>query len=403
MTKSKPQSGGPNQTPPKLRHESPPAPPATEWALRVILVANLILIPLALFAMGEESGPIASLKYLTVGFAAAAAAYGVNRFAIDRLAPLHAIGFRLAGAAAIAGILIVGAGTALGSLTGLIYGAVEARIYQTSEQAVTRHIGLTNDLALGAARIAPLVEGVAQDMERTISCEVRAACLSGTTGGRGPMTRALEIASGEAFGIAEALQAGVLERERLLDDLNGLGADYRALLADETRSLKKRRPELQSLHADVVQRASALREAMPMGLVRAYAADLQAGASIAGDPLRSRALSTYLRDHGQTLADQLGDLPVAEIEAPTFPARPGMLEVLNFIPAFLAIAAIVIVGELCLPLIMYLMAWLKLSWAIERREEASEDQAKPEDGFDGLLDPVEPHASLPTLKAETTP
>lgn len=384
----------------KYRHEGTPSAPATEWALRVILLVNLILVPLALFALGEERGPIASLKYLTIGFAAAAATYAVNRFALERLAPLHAIGFRSAGAAAIIGILITGAGTALGSLTGVLYGAIEARIYQASEQELTSYIGATHELALAGARIGPSVEAVAEDIARTKACEVTSACLSNTSGGPGPMSRALETASGQAFGLVEALQAGQLDRERLLGALNDLGAEYRAVLGDQDRALRERRAELQALHAEILQTASTLREAVPVALVQAYAADLQAGANLRGDPQGSRILSAYLREHGRALADQLDDVPEAHIAVPHFPERPGMLNVLAYVPAFLAIAAIVFVGELCLPITMYAMTFLRLSWEIERREVRAEAPMVSKDGFGGLIDPPKP---IPRPDPETLP
>lgn len=369
-------SGGVTQTQRKSKHKRKPAAPATEWALRVVLVVNLALIPLALMAMGEESGPVANFKYLVVGFAAAAAAYGVNRFALEKLAPLHAIGFSMAGVVAVLGILLTGFGTSLGSFTGITYHSVEAKIYQEAGQDLSEFIGAANEAALVAARVGPGVEAVAQDIDRTSACEILSSCLSRKgNGGAGPMSRALDGAAGEAFGIAKALEAGKAERDDLLDDLNRLNADYHDMLADSNVPMNKRRAAVQAIHAEARQVASALMEAMPMGLVRTYADKLRGGASVAGDRNGSRILSAYLSGHGEAIAAQLDELPEAALVTPNFPGRPGMIEVLKYLPSYIAIAAIVLVGELCLPITMYIMTWLRLVWRLEQDEDLAKTGA----------------------------
>jgi hypothetical protein len=357
----------------------------TDLALLAIFITSLVLVPMALFAMGEESGPAASLKYLLVGFAAAGAAYGVNRFAVDRLAPLHALGFRMAGVIAVIGILLTGSGTALGSFTGIIFHSVEIRTYQVAAQEMTGFIGAVNDAALVAERIGPAVSGIADGIAQTESCEISASCLSQNgSGGRGPMSRALGAASAQAFSVAQALQAGEQERDRQLEDLNRLSAAFHEILADGGRAVSARRAALQALHAEVRQVASALTETMPMAVVQSFARSLREGASLPGDPAGSRVLIGYLRGHGDALAEQMDRLPDTAFVAPAFPDRPGMIEVLQFLPAYIAIAAIVIVGELILPLSLYLMTYMQRVREIEILER-SPSIASRKDPFEGLI------------------
>lgn len=363
---------------PILRHESGEGPSLANMAFALIFFANLCLITLALFAMSEATGPIASLKNLLVGMAAAGAAYGVNRYAVDRLAPLHAVGFKLAGALAISAMLLIGSATALASLTGLIFGAVESKVFDRAGQEISLFVDTVNEASLVATRIVPAVETVAGDITQTSACEERSACLSNGVPGRGPMTRALDVAAGQAFSISEALAEGALERDALLADLNGLHAEYFEVSSDAERSIAERRPELQTIHAELRQVASALAEALPLGVVDAYVDDLRSGAQLAGDPAGTRALSRYLGGHAEALEAQLDDLPTIELVAPEFPGRPGMIDVLAEIPTYLAIAAVVIVGEMVLPLILYLAAYLALSWELEkiagkRRKTPAED------------------------------
>lgn len=373
----------------KLTHESGPGMSLAHLALFATLIGNMFLIPMALFAMTQASGPLENLKLLIVGLGASAAAYAVNRFAVDRLAPLAAIGFKLAGAFAITIILITGSATFLGSLTGIIYGSVEVKTYQENGQELTQYIGSVNEAALVATRVAPAVQAIAGDIERTASCEVSSSCLSRRgNGGRGSMSIALEAAAAKAFAIVEALEAGALDRSQLLDELNRLNERYNAELADTDQPMSQRRAAMQSIHAEISQMASALSEALPISLIKGFAQELRAGASVRGNPSGSRILSAYLRDHGSALADQLDGLPDAELIAPNFPERPGMLDVLGYLADFAAIAAIVFVGELCLPITLYVMTWLMLVWEIEKRSKPR--KAEPEDdGFSGLIDPPE--------------
>ncbi|WP_297339520.1 hypothetical protein [Pseudophaeobacter sp.] len=386
MSTNSNRSGGTGNKDRNLRHEPTPGMPLADMSFLAILFANLILIPMALFAMGEEQGAVASIKYLIVGFAAAGAAFGVNKFSVDRLAPLHAVGYRMAGVLAIVAILLTGSGTALGSFTGIVFKLVEVTTYQAAGREMTNFTDDANQVALVAERLGPATEAVSEGIAQTAVCEKRSSCLSGRgNGGRGPMSRALEASSSTALGIAQALQAGLQERDRLLEELNRLNADYAEVLADGARSMADRRVELQALHAEVRQGVSALMEAMPVSVLRGYVGDLQSGATIPGNPSGSRILSAYLRRHGDALAEQLDNLPDAELIAPAFPDRPGMIDVLRFLPTYLAIAAIVIVGELILPITIYLMTYFRIDREIEILEGACEVASTP-DPLLGLID-----------------
>ncbi|MEM1363748.1 MAG: hypothetical protein AAGF94_18945 [Pseudomonadota bacterium] len=240
------------------------------------------------------------------------------------------------------------------------------------------------EVSLVATRMVPAVEAVADNIAQTSACEERSACLSNRTPGRGPMTRALDVAAGQAFSISEALAAGSLERDALLDDLNDLHGRYFEVSSDDKRSIADRRPELQTIHAEIRQVASALAESLPLGVVAAYVGDLRAGAQLPGDLAGTRALNAFLDSHADALAEQIDDLPVSEIVAPALPERPGMVDMLAEIPTYLAIAAVVIVGEMVLPLILYLATYLGLSWELEKAE-GKRRKARDDDPLEDLL------------------
>lgn len=373
----------------KIRHERQPGMSLPHMALLVLGITNMILVPLALFAMSEVSGPLETLKLFVVGIGASGAAYAVNRFAVDRLAPLAAIGFRLAAVFAVVTILITGAGMFLGSLTGITYGSVEIKTYQANGQELTSLIDQANETALVTTRIAPSAQFLASDIDRTANCEALSSCLSKDgVGGRGPMALALESVAAKAFDIATALDVGGVDRAQLLIQLNRLSERYNEKLADSSLPIGKRRTQLQAIHGEIRQTVTVLGEALPISLVKGFAQELQTGVTIADDPGGTRLLNTYLRQHGDALTQRLDDLPDADLVAPSFPDRPGMLQVLFFLADFAAIAAIVFVGELCLPITLYVITWLNLVWEREQREFDLGVNSEPDDdGLDGLIDP----------------
>lgn len=335
----------------KTRYEPEAKTPLWQSALLALGVCHLFLIPMSLFALSESTGPTESFKLILVGVGAAAAAYVVNRFAIEKLAPLHAIGFRMAGAFAAIIILATGSGMFLGSLNALVHAPVEARVYQENGQKLETYIANAHEAVLVAERIAPSVLAVGDDIQRTATCEVRSSCLSRNgNGGRGPMSVALEAVAAQAYALSEALDRGAVERAQRLEDLNRLYREYTEELAKTAIPLADRRVALQSIHAKIRQIAAALNETMPIGLVESFVQGLRAGASVAGAPSGSITLNAYLRDHGNTLNEVLDRMPETDIQAPSFPPKPGMLDILNFLAEFAAISGIVFVAELCLPI-----------------------------------------------------
>lgn len=356
QTKSNETSKAPSAS---LRYESGPGWTLSDVAQAAILASGLILTPAALFSLSEEAGALAAIKNLAVGVMAAGGAYAVVRLSLTSLAKFHALNHRAAGFAAVTGIALAGGALALSSFTGLTYNSVEARTYAMGGQELAEFIDKANDTALIAARVTPSIEALGANIAATIDCEISESCLSGSPAtGRGPMTRELDAFYGTAATLSEQLEVGEAERAQHLNALNDLSTDYFDVLADQSKPIASRRSELQAIFGEVKQTTSALLEATPMHLVVAFADELQKGATISGDPNGSRKLSAYLRDLGRGLEAQLDALPEAEHTAPTMPDRPGMVDVVKFVPAYLAFAVVVVIGDLLLPLLLYTMTYL---------------------------------------------
>ena len=381
-----------NYTPPEavFKHVPPRGKPLMERLLMGTALCSAAMLGIATDALIDGTGPLANLKVLLITLSGGLAAYGVNRFAVLKGAPLFAIGFKLAGALSITGILTVGSGMAIGTFSGLTLSAVEMRRLEDHGVAVQGFIAETNRGALDAAKAVPVMGVVEAELSDLAACEYARSCVSGKGyGGRGPVTRALEAASGKAGAVRTAFSDGAEDRKALLETLNTLSSRYLETLADTSVSDTERRPLLQGLHGEIDQTASALAAALPLGILASYADELRKGVNIDGDAATARKVNSILAAQADALTSSL---PSARRDAPalaSFPPRPGMMDALAYIGDFAALAAIIVVAELCLPITLFILTWLSLAWELERRGAMSGTRPSSEaddHGFGDLLD-----------------
>lgn len=372
---------------PKLKHERPKGKTFEETALLVLGLLASVMLGISLFTLNTEEGPLANLKVLLITASASFAAYGMNRVGITKLATRAALGFRLAGVVAVIGMTVSGTGMFIGSFSGMVYPDVQLRVLDQAGQEQTAFIRAVNDAALVSARVAPVALSLADEIEATASCEVTTSCLSRQgNGGRGDIAIALEGFAAQSRSIAAAFERGAFEREQLLEGLNQLNRDYQEILVDTDQPITARRASLQGLHSEMIQMASALREALPLALLVNFSDELRAGTTITGNAAGTQRLNAFLRGLGDQLHGALGDIESDDLTPPSFPARPGMLDSLRYIADFAAIAAVIAVAELCLPMALFVIAYLTMVWEIEKRSPAREDTQDEELDFDGLID-----------------
>ena len=384
-----------NPAPPEqiIKHASPRGKPLMEQLLMGTAVCSALMLGIATDALIDGTGPLANMKVLLITASGGLAAYGVNRFAVLKGAPLFAIGFKLAGVLSIAGILTVGSGMAIGTFSGLTLNAVEMRQLDDHGRNVQSFIAETNRGALDAAKAVPVIGVVETEQSDLATCELLRSCLSGKGyGGRGPVTRALEAAAGKAGAVRSAFTDGASDRKALLEALNALSARYLETLADTSLSDDEHRPVLQGLHGEIEQTASALAEALPLGVLASYAEELRKGVSIDGDATTTRKLNAVFGAQADALHDALPSSRKVAPELASFPPRPGMMDALGYIGDFAALAAIIVVAELSLPITLFILTWLSLAWKLERRGAFGAHGGADDHGFGDLLD-------LPTVNA----
>jgi hypothetical protein len=237
---------------------------------------------------------------------------------------------------------------------------------------------------------------VSDDLARLAKCERLSSCLSGVSGGGyGPVAEALKKQADRAGAIATSFDRGDADRRQWLKDLNRHSRRYQEKLAEVKLAIGQRRVELQAIHTEVEQVALAMTESLPIGMLKTFTDELQAGVTISGQYESTQRLNAVLGQHGDMLAEELETLGDTKLTPPSFPRAAGMLDSLRYVSEFAAFAAVIFVAELVLPVTLLLLTFLRVRWEIEKRTPAK-PQGKP-DYFNGLMDDM-----IPSLPADSS-
>lgn len=370
-------------------HRLPPRPkrPVAQTVQTSLFLVSGAMLGFATpnLVSGDGFDLYAKAGLLAVG--GTAVAYGVNKLAVDKGAPLAVIGYAGAGLASLLSSTIVGGGLFAATYAGLTKNDVEDLRLNNHGSAVVEYVSTQTAYSDQTARVLPAVNAVVSDLGQKATCEYQSSCLSGRgNGGQGPVFRALQEQLGLAQSVAGQLEAGDDDRTRSVAKLSALLGEYQKLLGDQDLSADKRRMALQAIDAEIRQTASHLKEAIPTTFVSSYASKLSAGADIEGRLAASRTLSSILNGHGNSIAGVLASVPDVPEALPPFPQKAGVSDTFAYIGHFIPIAVLAFVVEFIFPVAMWLYAYWTLSWKMHRREPASPRAYLNEDPFHGLLD-----------------
>lgn len=343
-------------------------PPFESILLVVLSIGTGIMAFLAMLGLIPETGVAAYAKAAIVAIIASVVSYAINRFAIEKGAPLAATGYVLAAVISIVSILFVGAGLFASTYAGMTISSVNELQLQHHGQALVRHVGEENTKFTQAARTLPVIQSVSDDLNNKVACELADSCISGRgNGGRGPVTRAMEALAGRADTITAQIVAGEAKRQRLITSLNDQLSSYQTVLGNSELALEERRRQLVGIDADINQSLSEIGEAVPTSLLSAYARELQIGVTIEGRPEATSQLNSILGDHGRALASVIASIEEGKSERPLFPTQAGVSSTFEQIAYFLPIAAITAVVELVLPLALWVYTFVQIIWDKEQR------------------------------------
>ena len=348
-------------------------PPLTEIALPLLALLSALMLALAVPNIIGTGGWWTYAKAGVLAASAMVVSFAVNRLAIERGAPAATRGHLGAVAVSLGSMLAVGSGLFAATYSGLVFKDVAELQLQEHGTALGVHVGRETEAAAKAGRVLPAIRTIESDLAQKAQCEIEAACISGRGGGFGPVARIVGEQAGQAAAIAAEIARGDASRESLLGRLNGLLVEYQSVLGDADKDIWERRADLQTIDARIRQGLGELGEAVPVALLSAYAASLQAGIAVPGRIEAETRLNAILSRHGQSLAAVIATIDAADDAAPGFPRRTGVSDTFAYIAHFLPVAAITAVVELVFPLVLWAYTYWALAWDVFVRERRREN------------------------------
>lgn len=364
--------------PSRMERDKRPTSSLEEKLLKYQGLAAGGMLAIATFSLTTDVGPIANLKAGLLAATAGIVSYAINRFAVEKAAPLAAVGFKTALIAGPLSIVLTGGAMFASTFSGLVIKDVAQRDLERHGVALVGYVSTRNNESLLGAAVGPGLQVVAADLKKNHDCEVSISCVSGKReGGNGPVSKALKLQASKAEEVSKQFQAGLATAQRHLETLNALIAEYQSVLGRKDLDIWGKQSELSKVQAKIEQEASALGAALPISVLRAYAAELAKGISIPNQSEDSARVNAILTKHAEALSNLVGSLVRSAPTPPVFPPRPGVVDTLKYIPEFASIAGIVGVAELMLPITIWLYAYLKLRWLIEQTMPTPKSPTKP--------------------------
>jgi hypothetical protein len=338
---------------------------STTQALTFFLSAiSGVMLFFAVPNLVHDSGQFSTIKTVLLSVGGMTVAYGVNKLGVERGAPLAAIGYKSAALVSVASIALVGVGLFATTFSGLVLNEVSTLVLASHGTELAAYVNRRANAAAEATRIAPVMKAMVSDFAAKRECEIRSSCLSGrTNGGKGPVAKILEEKLSRVEGIAAQTEQGDVVRREALKRLNELVTAYHAALRSED-SVNVKRGALEKIDAEIRQEAGALDQAVPVSLLKAYAAELAQGAEDADRSEASRSVAALLRSEAASLKSVLASIRTDGAEPPPFPSPTGVSDTFNYFGHFLPIAAIAGVVELVFPMTLLIYTFLLKNWEL---------------------------------------
>jgi len=312
------------------------------------------------------------IKCFAIGFGGGLVSYTTTRLAVERGAPLSAMGFTGAKVASIGSMAIVGLGFFAATYAGLTIKKIDELRLREYTRDVAAYVDTRDRRSSEARRAVAAIESIPADLRDKEDCEEKTSCVSGYRhGGRGPVTRALALQRQRAEAVAAQVQEGTEDETNALRDVNqGLATLSKAMDAPNLNKAE-RRAALQAAGVAINQGLNELDEAIPTTLMAAYADELQRPVTIPSKRESSEAVSRLLSGYGDSLQAVLTSVDDREDKRPAFPAPTGVTDTFAYIGHFLPIAAVVAVIELVFPITLWLYTYFALIAQIHESETAT--------------------------------
>lgn len=345
----------------------------------------LILIPLVeigLFAiagyhLGFATGGwmgIAKLSIISIG--AFLVAYATYRMAIEKGALLYVKGAVVALVLSGGSVSIVGTTFFTATSAGLSMAPVQEAQLSEFVQEVGPYFDGRIAVADQAAEMAPIMQALAKDLSARTDQE------GGT--GTGPIFRTLNSLFGRADGLSQQITVSMAVRREVLERIAAIRAMMEETLADEDRNIWDRRSEMRRQYNLLLSQLGELDKAIPVSLVRSYAAELEGGVLIPNREDASARINHTLGGFAATLTEALAAQKGVAEDPPAFPAKVGALETFRYAGKNIPIILVAFIVDLLFPLALWGYAVMTLAqldkdtnpqrWAKKARAESDVDR-----------------------------
>ncbi|WP_428699343.1 hypothetical protein [Stappia sp.] len=352
------------------------------FANMMLLLACILsggMVSLALPHLITGSGVMVTVKSALLATSGVIISYAVNRFAVERGAPLTDKGYRLAGVVSVLSIATVGLGLFSATYAGLVFKDVEQLSIEAHGEALSGFVSDRSAAAARSAGVVPAMNTIVSDLADKYECEVAASCISGRgSGGNGPVARVLSEKLGKAEALAQQVERGEALRRQQIERIAALHGEYQKSASDDL-PMDDKRQALRGIDLNIRQALADLDTAIPVALLAAYAEELKGGAEIKGRPDAARKVSGILRQHGQAITDIVRKLPEQGSSAPAFPKQTGVSDTFAHMGHFLPIVLITAAVELVLPISLWIYTLIALRWASYRQAPPVPRRPHPED------------------------
>lgn len=329
------------------------------------------------FAVPELVGNDGVLDLVKSGVIAAGAtivSYAVTRLAVEKGAPLAAIGMKGSALVSVLSIATIGAGLFASTYAGFTLRQSEELRLADFGRELAVYVDTRGRSAQEAGRAAPVLRSIVDDLVLKERCERESSCLSGRDfGGVGPVSRALGERRMRAETILDQMREGENARSSAIDQLGTLLERYQQAVNDAGIDQTERRKALQAITADIGAQLNILDEAVPTPLLNAYALELRAPVVIPEQRDVSAKLTSLLQSYANGLSSTLRGFEPGATERPVVPAKTGVIDTFFYIGHFLPIAAVVAVVELIFPLTLWLYTLFSLKAAQYRHDDEDDD------------------------------
>ena len=354
----------------KVPQRASPSFTSATMLLLAIFSSALLIAAAVPLTDADSMGDV--IKCFIIGFGGGLVSYTTTRLAVERGAPLSAMGFFGAKIASVASVLAVGTGLFAATYAGLTIKKIDELRLRKYASDVAAYVDTRDRRSSEARRAVAAVESIAVDLKDKEACEEKTSCVSGhRLGGRGPVTRALALQRQRADSVAAQVQKGTKDETDALRHVNqGLASLAKAMDAPDLNKTE-RRAALQAAGVAINQGLNELDEAIPTTLMATYANELQRSVTIPNKREASEAVSRLLAGYGDSLQAVLKSVDDRDDGRPAFPAPTGVTDTFSYIGHFLPIAAVVAVIEVTFPIVLWLYTYFALVAQVHENETAA--------------------------------